>query len=398
MGKIIQTDLAELTSRQYQRISLGLKPSGELHLGTAATFMNGMLALEASPDSTLDVTVMDLDVDQQRVLLRKAVELMNFQTLKDLVESSGLSAAIRYMENLRDKNENVGEEEKISNLHSQFVRTPIFEELLNELHRLSKTTDHPKYSRLLELILDLKSKRNFSKFIIISNNKTVVKRIQDFLSDNALECRILPRKQSKEKQGLISSFKEGKLNVLTSTKVEKLDTDTLIFFNNPSRYSDYLQNIKDKSEIYVLITHRSNEERVFHSFRNREKKFEKLLTDSDIQRTLVMNQQNIFNKKMRTKMDTRTKAMVSVVQALSKSRSLDSKEKGSIYSYEQLKYLQFLANCTKEEAEKILISYSKKEASKLEEISYDFLLGIFPEKRAKKLYENIKGRRALVAN
>ena len=140
------------------------------------------------------------DIDQQRVLIRKAVELMNFQTLKELVESSGLNAAIRYMENLRDKNENITEEEKISNLHSKFVRTPIFTEFLNELRKLSKTTDHPKYSRLLQLILDLKGNRNFSKFIIVSNNKSVVQRIPEYLADNSLECKILPRKKSKEKE------------------------------------------------------------------------------------------------------------------------------------------------------------------------------------------------------
>ncbi|NPD89954.1 MAG: hypothetical protein HGN29_14675 [Asgard group archaeon] len=338
------------------------------------------------------------EIDQQRVLLRKAVELMNFQTLKELVEASGLKAAIRYMENLKDKNENIIEEEKISNLHSKFVRTPIFTEFLNELRKLSKTTDHPKYSRLLQLILDLKSKRNFSKFVIISNNKSVVQRIPEYLADNALECKILPRKQSKEKEALVTHFKEGKINILASTKIEQIEADALIFFNNPSRYSDYLQSTKDNSEIYILLTHRSNEERVFHSFRNREKKFGKLLSDLDIQKTLVLNQQNLFNKRMRTKMDTRTKAMVSVVQALSKGRDMDSRKNYTDQTYEQVRYLQFLANCTKEEAETIIERYPKRNATKFEEISYGFLSEIFPEKRARKIYDNIKGRKALVTN
>ncbi len=338
------------------------------------------------------------DIDQQRVLIRKAVELMNFQTLKELVESSGLNAAIRYMENLRDKNENITEEEKISNLHSKFVRTPIFTEFLNELRKLSKTTDHPKYSRLLQLILDLKGNRNFSKFIIVSNNKSVVQRIPEYLADNSLECKILPRKQSKEKEALISHFKAGKINILTSTKIERIKADALIFFNNPSRFTDYLQSTKDNSEVYILLTHRSNEERIFHNFRNREKKFGKLLSDPDIQKTLVLNQQNLFNKRLRTKMDTRTKAMVSVVQALSKGRDIDSKKNNTDQAYEQVRYLQFLANCTKEEAETIIDKYPKRNATKFEEISYNFLSDIFPEKRARKIYENIKGRKALVTN
>jgi ERCC4-related helicase len=337
------------------------------------------------------------DDDQQRVLLRKAVELMNFQTLKDLVESYGVNAAIRYMNSLRDKNENT-EEEKISNLHSKFVRTPIFTELLDELRKLSESTDHPKYSRLLQLIHDLKNKRNFSRFIIISNNKSVVQKIPKFLSENSLESKILPRKQSKEKNTIKSQYEEGRINILVSTKIENLNTDALIFFNNPSRYSDYLQITKNGQQVYILLTHRSNEERVFHNFRNREKKFEKLLADPNIQKTLVLNQQSIFNKKMHTKMDNRTKAMVSVVQALSRRKTSDSKNHKKNEIDEKITYLQFLANCTKEEAKIIIAKIPNEFQSKLEDIKLDFLSEIFPEKRARKIYENIKGRKALVAN
>ena len=338
------------------------------------------------------------DDDQQIVLLRKAVELMNFQTLKELVESYGLSAAIRYMNNLRDKNESITEEEKLSNLHSKFVRTPIFTEFLNELERLSETTDHPKYSRLLQLIQDLKSKRNFTRFIIVSNNKSVTQKIPEFLAENSLECKILPTKQSKEKETIKSQYNEGRFNILVTTKIVNLDSDALIFFNNPSRYSDYLQITKNREDVYILLTHRSNEERVFHSFRNREKKFEKLLAEPDIQKTLVLNQQVIFNKKMHTKMDTRTKALVSVVQALSKGKTSDTKEERIERINEKITYLQFLANCTKEEASLIISKIPKEYLTKLEDIRLDFLSEIFPVNRAKKIYENIKGRKALVAN
>jgi hypothetical protein len=90
--------------------------------------------------------------------------------------------------------------------------------------------------------------------------------------------------------------------------------------------------------------------------------------------------------------------MVSVVQALSKGREIDSKKNNTDQTYEQVRYLQFLANCTKEEAEIIIDKYPKRNATKFEEISYNFLSDIFPEKRARKIYENIKGRKALVTN
>lgn len=68
MSKIIQTDLDALTKEGFQRISLGVKPSGSIHLGTSLTFLNGILALQVTPNSTLDTTIMDLDFDFQRGL------------------------------------------------------------------------------------------------------------------------------------------------------------------------------------------------------------------------------------------------------------------------------------------------------------------------------------------
>src|SRR3989338_4408612 len=66
MSRVITTDLAELANGEFQRASLGLKPSGLIHLGTAMTLLHGMIALSNNPNASLDVTVMDLDFDLQR--------------------------------------------------------------------------------------------------------------------------------------------------------------------------------------------------------------------------------------------------------------------------------------------------------------------------------------------
>ena len=97
-------------------------------------------------------------------------------------------------------------------------------------------------------------------------------------------------------------------------------------------------------------------------------------------------------KPVQTVSSTRTKAMVSVVQALSKRKDVDTGKNAMDKRNDQISYLQFLANCTHEEALTIISKYPSETNMKFEEISYDFLTEIFPEKRAKKLYENIKGR------
>ncbi len=66
MSKVIEQDPKQLMGAKYERVSLGLKPSGPIHLGTALTFMNGMIALESNKSTTLDVMIMDLDHDFQR--------------------------------------------------------------------------------------------------------------------------------------------------------------------------------------------------------------------------------------------------------------------------------------------------------------------------------------------
>ena len=66
MKNVMETNLEQLAEGQYKRISLGLKPSGLIHLGTAMTFLHGILVLKNNPEAILDVAVMDLDFDFQK--------------------------------------------------------------------------------------------------------------------------------------------------------------------------------------------------------------------------------------------------------------------------------------------------------------------------------------------
>ncbi len=66
MGEIIKFDFKEFRNRDYTALSMGIKPSGDLHLGSIATLMSGFLYLKEHPNSTLNIGVMDLDFDIRR--------------------------------------------------------------------------------------------------------------------------------------------------------------------------------------------------------------------------------------------------------------------------------------------------------------------------------------------
>ncbi|MCG3217155.1 MAG: hypothetical protein KAS63_10535 [Candidatus Heimdallarchaeota archaeon] len=344
----------------------------------------------------------NFEFDHQQVLIRKAIELINFQTLKDLVESSGIEAAIKYLENLQNKHEKLeGEEDKLNSLHSRFVRAPIFQEFMNELKELSKTTDHPKFDRLIQLITELKEKEESTNFLVVANNKTVEKNLINYLKTENLIIKKLPRSKTKEREKIKTSIQDGKIDVLVTTKYLDIEIDKLIFFNNPTRFSTYVKGKSKSKETYIFLTHRSNEERVYYNFKNREKTADKLLKSQRIKQTLIQNQQIIFKKNMNQRMDTRTRAMVSVAKALSRGRgsstiTITDTKKQRKHS-EQLEYIQFLSKCSEDEAELILLHLSENDYSKIESFPLKFFTQIFSKERALEIYGNIKGRKQLVS-
>ncbi|GAH33741.1 unnamed protein product, partial [marine sediment metagenome] len=181
------------------------------------------------------------------------------------IEASGVKAAIRYMENLQSRVVKLEEVEYIKNLHINFVRTPIFAEFLEELNQISEKTNHPKFARLKQIVHQLKLKRNFSQFQVIASNKSVLASLPSYFDEIGMRSKIVSPSRKKEKERLIDDFKNGKIHVLISSKVLSIKSDALIFFNNPIKYTTFVERVGSESEVYILLTHRSNEERVYHN-------------------------------------------------------------------------------------------------------------------------------------
>ncbi len=338
------------------------------------------------------------DFDEQQVLIRKAIELINFISIKELVEASGPKVALDYMKKLR-KRDKENTEKNIKKI-SSFARTPVFEEIYDNLITLSESTIHPKFERIKQLINQMKNKLNYKNFYIVANHKNILSQLPKYLKEIGLRSKILPRSQSKERAKLKQIFDSGDVDVILASHFVKTEADAIIFFNTPTKYETFLEARSNQSKIYFLITHRSQEERVFHKYRNREKSVLKVIKDEKVQQKLVQNQQVIFNKNIEEKMNSRTKAFVNLAKSLSDNRRSQINVKTSPTETDEKKanYIQFLANCTYQEAVSISALLDEKKMKHINQLSFKELVEIFPKERAKTIFNNLEGRKNLVPN
>ncbi len=341
----------------------------------------------------------EYDIDQQQILIRKAIELMNFVTIKELVEASGPTAALSYMERLKKREEDQ-EEDKLSSLTTKFARTPIFDEIFSEIRKLSELTQHPKLERLKQLILSVKNKTNFKRFYIIANHKSVFTEIADSLEEIGLKAKNLPKSRTKERQKALDIFKEKEIDVLIASHFINTAADAVIFYNVPTKFQTYLESKKYSKKVFLFITHRSQEERIYHKFRNREKSIGKIINHTKIQERLIQNQQIIFEKSIEKKMNSRTKAFVNLAKSLSRTRegrAEESEYTQTKTSETSAKHIQFLADCSYDEAKQISSLLKDKNLGNLDKLSIDEIAEIFPRSRAIEIIENIEGRKYLVS-
>jgi len=339
------------------------------------------------------------DYDQQQILIRKAIELMNFISIKELVEASGPTTALAFMERLKKREEI--EEDKFSSLTTKFARTPIFEELFLEIEKLSNSTKHPKLDRMTELITSVKSKTNLKRFYIIVNHKTVLPEIAETIKSIGLKVKLLPKSQSKERKKTLELLENNDIDVIIATHFIKTSAEVVIFFNTPTRYQTYLESKKHSKKVFLLVTHRSQEERVYHKFRNKEQIVGKIINHTRIQERLILNQQILFENSIEKKMNSRTKAFVDLAKSLSKTR--EGRAEKTEYTEKKeseitAEHIQFLANCSYIEAKKISSLLQEKDLESINFLSIDEISEIFPRSRAIEIVESIEGRKYLATD
>jgi hypothetical protein len=65
MAKVISS-FEELVKNDFERLSMGIRPSGRLHLGSLMTILSGLMYLGSHSDTKFELQVMDLDFDFKR--------------------------------------------------------------------------------------------------------------------------------------------------------------------------------------------------------------------------------------------------------------------------------------------------------------------------------------------
>jgi len=152
MSRVITTDLAELTSGGFQVASMGLKPSGSIHLGTAMTFLQGMMVLSNNPSASLEVNVMDLDFDHQR-----GRDFVPYQSKTDPEECHRSMSDHTIEESQQALTEMAGH----FGVSPDKIKVSLFGDI----------TNHPQFQDYLVHLFGSDKKRQFLKETIAGNNR-----------------------------------------------------------------------------------------------------------------------------------------------------------------------------------------------------------------------------------
>jgi len=334
--------------------------------------------------------------------IQKMVEYINIQNIKELLEVFGLRSAKHYILFQRKKVLEGNSSTHLYEWRQKFVNSRFIKDLISEIELLETQTEHPKISRFIQLISNLREKKGYSRFLVIVNNKTIANLLPIRIATLGLSNRFMTSNYSKkEKDKLTQDYNSGKLNVLIVTKKINVESDVEIYFNVPKRVTWFTERKDNEAERYIFITHRTQEEKILYKYLSREKNFEKISLQLNIQKILAKNQQKLFNNKISEKMNNRTKAMLNVVRTFSKNhQQSDSKtmKKFDDGYNDNIVYIQFISNCTREEAQKISSYFPNEESLNPESLTLGMLEHLFRKPRADELYQAVKGRLDLVSD
>ena len=95
-GNVTKYDIQELLKREYDEISMGLTPSGYIHLGTLYTMAQPLLYLSEHNDTKIEICITDLDFDNKFTLdtpynLAKTDGISNIERTKSFMSSNAFS-------------------------------------------------------------------------------------------------------------------------------------------------------------------------------------------------------------------------------------------------------------------------------------------------------------------
>ena len=219
--------------------------------------------------------LLKMESDKKYMLLSQYAYLFNLVHLLELIETQGTTAALQYVEKLRQR-------------RSKAVKAMFKDERFKEvITLLSSGIEHPKLNKLVEII-----KREKGQVIVFSQYVSQITLISQKLTEAGISNHIFvgQRKgftQKKQKE-IIQQFREGRFRVLVSSSVgeEGLDipsVDTVIFFEPiPSAIRSIQRRGRAgrtrMGKVIIMITRKTQDEVFYWSAYHKEKKMRRIMS------------------------------------------------------------------------------------------------------------------------
>ncbi|MBS3816021.1 MAG: DEAD/DEAH box helicase family protein [Candidatus Thermoplasmatota archaeon] len=194
-----------------------------------------------------------------------------------------------------DKLENEAGSRGGSKASKRLIESAEMKDVLVKLKKLSQ--DHPKISKVVEVVEEQMEKKEDSRIIVFTNYRNTATKVKDRLNEleGVRPARFIGQTDKKGDEGLkqdeqietIDQFESGEFNVLVATSVgeEGLDipaTDLVVFYEPvPSEIRTIQRRGRTAREregkVVILITKDTRDQAYYWSSKNKEKKMHKNL-------------------------------------------------------------------------------------------------------------------------
>jgi Fanconi anemia group M protein len=233
--------------------------------------------------------------------------------LIELLETQTITSSITYIKSMYEQSS-----ENKSKAVKQITKNPEFNKAYIDLMELSsKKIEHPKLSKLKEIICDSIKENTKTKIIIFSQYREtalIISKILNtiekvnskvFVGQNKKGKTWLSQKEQKE---IIEEFKKGAVNIICATSIgeEGLDipeVNAVIFYEPiPSAIRKIQRAGRTarlmKGKLIILVTKKTLDEIFYFASRSKEKRMYKSLESvkKDLEDGMVLNKKDNFNQ------------------------------------------------------------------------------------------------------
>ncbi len=368
--------------------------------------------------SEIQANVNENELREQLIMQGKVISIL--QAVLETIESFSIGSSIQLLKKMINSVSN--DSTNLSSVILADGEISLFNSLFEQLSELKNTgIVHPKLLKLKELLNELLFVQNKRLVIVIANNKKTIEDINNYLLNpennlisNINNIKIIMKTRSfSNLQSLLEQQIKVVLIVSSFSKFllpnETFSDYQVLFYNLPRTYSEFI--IAREYRSYFLITHRSQEERVYYKFLNKEQSIQHILQNDKVHEQLIKNQKKLFDDKIRHRgMNARTRFLLQINSEnafINDNVNITVENKGNNNAKDNylsisntqidLKSLQFiLGSLDSGEVTTIVELLAKEKIRNLSDITVDLLKKRFSDNKAAEIFNDIQNRLILI--